>query len=451
MCSACDEEGNESTKLTSAREGELPSEVWRLLKNTPNEDENKDVHVPVSGNITSKRRRGAVSLSSDLSLVEAPRKKVSFLRSVLAESHSDDGEPVQSNFHTLGQAKYQNGFHSHMLTDDGSSVPGSSWHTDLAPEQKRDLRLPQPLLSKKCPTIELPICTALYNNPFAQNMRQSFVPQLNSRTNRNTRQFSHPQHMLSDDQCSDNSKAPSNVSLHLNPRGYQRSEFQIPIPVHKAGDLRRYSTPGHVAYHQGVSEQFSTFQPLEIFPVNSTSPSTPNELPSQSTVTHHRTISAGKLPRAQTGWQLGWDLQQAFRHPDRVEHVDDFDLDPHEKSGHAGVTSSTFGGQNDYTSPAAVSSTRINHSSYRPTSSSCGVGDHRAGTRRSRRRKDVQVFQDDTSNRSSSRCPAGTTGVRSSFTLVPIASTGRTRRRPNIKIDVSILPAYQHHTVPVSN
>jgi hypothetical protein len=476
MCSACDEGETESTKLTNARKADIPGEVWRLPKTTPDEDENKDVHVPVSDNITSKRRRGAVSLSSDLSLLEAPRKKVSFLSSFLAESHYDYGEPIQSNFHILNQAKHRNGLRGppiayrnhgigldypvnlgsppkphHMLSNDGSSVPGSSWHMDPAPQQKRDLRLPQPLLSKKCSAIQLPICTALYNNPCSQNVRQSFVPQLNSQTNRNTRQLSHPQHVLSDEKCSNNSKSPSNVPLHLDPRGYQHSEFQTPIPVPKAGDVRRYSIPGHVAYHQDVSEQFSTFQSLEIFPVNSTSPSTLDESPSQSTVTHHRTISADKLPRAQAGWQLGWDLQQAFVHPKQFEHADDFDLDPHEKPGHAGVTSSTFDGQNDYTSPAAVSSTMMKNSSYRPTSSSCGVGDYRAETRRSGCHKDLQVFQGDMSNRSSSRCSADTIGMGRSFALVPIASARMTRRRPNIKFDVSILPAYQHHTAPVSN
>jgi hypothetical protein len=476
-----------------------------MPQNGPSEDED----AQVSGHVASRKRRRFVHMSSDSKPVEVPRKKASFSRSSFRVSHPDDDESVQSNFRPLNQANNRNRLRGPPITDryhgfdfegdfhpinvgnpaiphdvftnNGSQTLRSSWHRNLASQQVRTLLVPQPWLSEERSTIQCPMQGALSNDqPHAQRLPQSFVPQKIPRANPNSQQsFQGPQHKQYDGQYRDDSQVPNHMPPRMTSRGYQRSglptsihthpsglrqaftlsnsgkyrsssDYQFPNPQ-QFGDVRRYSAPGHVACDQGFHGQFPVFQPSEYYSANPAFLSTPYKTPRDSPAMDYRTISADILPTAQSGWQPNWDLQQVFRHPNRVERTEDFDFDPHDIFGHVGTMPFNFDGQNDCTRPAVTPSITIKGSSNPPPSSSIGIRGQPAGVQRSRRREDVQILEDDTTNHKSNGRSVGITCEANTPAMVPIASTDMTRRRPNIKIDVSILPAYQYLTAPASS
>jgi hypothetical protein len=476
-----------------------------MPQNAPSEDED----AQVSGHAASRKRRRFVYMSSDSKPVEVPRKKVSFSRSSFGVPPPNDDESVQSNFRPLNQTNNLNrlrgppitdrnhGFDFEgdlhpinvgnpaiphdMFTNNGSQTLRSSWHRNLASQQVRALLVPQPWLSEERSTIQRPMKGALSKDqPHAQSLPQSFVPQKITRANLNSQQsFRGPQHKQYDGQYGDDSQVPNHVpprmashgyprsglptSIHTHPSGLRQastlsnsgeyrssSDCQFPNPQ-QSGDVRRYSAPGHVACDQGFHGQFPVFQRSEYFSANPASLSTPYKTPRNSLAMDYPMISADILPIAQPGWQPGWDLQQVFGHPDRVERTEDFDFDPHDIFRHVGATPFNFDSQNDYTRPAVAPSITIQGSSNPPPSSSIGVRDRRAGVQRSRRREDVQIFENDTTNHKSNGHSVGITCEANPSAMVPIASTGMTRCRPNVKINVSILPVYQYFTAPASS
>jgi hypothetical protein len=474
-----------------------------MPKNAPSDGE--DAQLP--GRFASKKRRG--SMSSNSKPVEVPRKKLSVLRSVFWEPHFNDNQPAQLNLHPLHHVNKRNelfgspiadrshGFDSEVsvhpievgnpatlhdvFNNDGSQTPGISWHTSLASQQIRALRLPQPWLSEKRSVIQRPMQGDLSNEqPHSQRLPQSFVTQKISHTNPNYQPFvQNLQHNSCDGQNGDNLQVPNNmppfmasleyqrssspISIHRHPSGLLQPStlrnsgeyrglpnFQFPSPQ-QSGDACRYSAPEHVAYDQGFREQFPVFQPSGQISANSKPLSTSYETSSYSPTMNHRAVFENMMPIVGSGWQPVWDLQQVFGHSGCAEQADDFGFDSRDNLGHAGDMPLNCDGQNEHISPATTTSITTQESSNPPPLSIAGVTGQRAGIRRSRHREDVQILEDGTINHNSSHHTIGIIGNANFSAMVPIAATGITRRVPNTKIDVSILPAYQHLTAPASN